>query len=343
VRCIQPARVSRRRNRVTRRWLGWFIFLIVFSVRAAQADDVGFSVVSVPNPPSDALQVGIWYPATATASEHDVGLFTQVVAPDATVSGGSHPLIVMSHGNGGTFEGHYDTALALAHAGFVVAAVTHTGDNYRDQSQATHLVPRPQGLHTVIDYMLTAWPGHSSIDSAKVGAFGFSAGGFTVLVSIGGIPDLSRVPPYCATHGATFVCKLLAAHPIPLDGKVSDTDWIADPRIKAAVIAAPAIGFTFTRQGLKNVRIPVQLWRAGDDTILPSPDYAEAVRDALPRPPEYHVVAGADHFDFLAPCSDALTHVAPMICQEHGGFNRAAFHRTFNRDVVRFFSRNLRP
>ena len=323
--------------------LGWLICLIGLSMPVARADGVGFSVVSVANAPLDALQVGIWYPTKAAASEHDVGLFTQVVAQDAVVSRGSHPLIVMSHGNGGSFEGHYDTALALARAGFVVAAMTHTGDNYKDQSEATHLTLRPQTVHAVIEYMLTAWPGHTAINPDKVGAFGFSAGGFTVLVSIGGIPDLSRVAPYCAGHAATYVCKLLAAHPVPAGERVHDTDWIADLRIKAAVIAAPAIGFTFTRAGLKNVLIPVQLWRAGDDTILPSPDYAEPVRDALPRPPEYHVVAGADHFDFLAPCSEPLAHAAPMICQEHGGFNRAAFHRTFDRDVVRFFTKTLHP
>jgi predicted dienelactone hydrolase len=325
------------------RRLVWLILLIGCAMPPARADGVGFSIVSVPNPPADALEVGIWYPTKAPGAEHDVGLFTQVVAPDAPVSRGSHPLIVMSHGNGGTFEGHYDTALALARAGFVVAAVTHTGDNYKDQSEATNLVLRPRAFHTVIDYMLTTWPGHSSIDPAKVGAFGFSAGGFTVLVAIGGIPDLSRVAAYCTGHTQTYVCKLLAAHPVPADRQVHDTDWIADPRIKAAVVAAPAIGFTFGGTGLKNVRVPVQLWRAEDDTILPSPDNVEPVRDALPRPPEYHVVAGADHFDFLAPCSDPLAHVAPAICQEHGGFDRAAFHKTFDHDVVRFLSKTLHP
>jgi predicted dienelactone hydrolase len=325
------------------RRLGWLLFLIAYSMPAAWADGVGFSIVSVPNPPSEALRVGIWYPAKAAASEHDVGLFTQVVAPDAAVSGVSHPLIVMSHGNGGSFEGHYDTALALAHAGFVVAAVTHTGDNYKDQSQATNLVLRPQAIHTLISYMLTGWSGRAAINPDEVGAFGFSSGGFTMLVAVGGVPDLSRVAPYCAGHAETYVCKLLAAHPIPADEHVRDEDWIADPRIKAAVIAAPAIGFTFGKAGLKRVLIPVQLWRAGNDSILPSPDYVEAVRDALARSPEYHVVAGADHFDFLAPCSEPLARIVPQICGERGEFDRAAFHRKFNREVVRFFRKTLHP
>jgi len=325
------------------RLLGCLLLLVVLAIPPAHADAVGFSIVSVPNPPADPLQVGIWYPTKAAASEHDVGLFTQSVAPDAPVASGRHPLIVMSHGNGGTFESHYDTALALAHAGFIVAAVTHTGDNYRDQSQATNMMPRPQALHAVIGYMLAAWSGHAAIDPAKIGAFGFSSGGFTVLVSIGGLPDLTRVTPYCAGHAATYGCRLLAEHPVPPGTRVRDDEWVADSRIKAAVVAAPAIGFAFTRAGLKNVTVPVQLWRAADDTILPSPDYAEAVRAALPRPPEYHVVSGADHFDFLAPCSEPLAQVAPGICKERGGFDRVAFHRAFNRDVTRFFTRILRP
>jgi predicted dienelactone hydrolase len=42
--------------------------------------------------------------------------------------------VVISHGNGGDDLTHIDTAMALANAGYVVAALTHTGDNPRDQS-----------------------------------------------------------------------------------------------------------------------------------------------------------------------------------------------------------------
>jgi len=30
------------------------------------------------------------------------------------------------------------------------------------------------------------------------------------------------------------------------------------------------------------------------------------------------------------------------ICQEHGGFDRTAFHQAFNTEVVRFFEQTLR-
>lgn len=87
----------------------------------------------------------------------------------------------------------------------------------------------------------------------------------------------------------------------------------------------------------------MQLWRAEDDLILPHPDYAEAVRRALPRPPETHVVANAGHFDFLTPCSATLAQYAPEICESAPGFDRTAFHTDFNRAVVGFFQRTLAP
>jgi predicted dienelactone hydrolase len=100
---------------------------------------------------------------------------------------------------------------------------------------------------------------------------------------------------------------------------------------------APAFGFSFDRAGLKDVHIPVQLWRAANDQHQPNPDYEEAVRRALPQAPEYHVVSRAGHYDFLPPCSSALASVAPAICADPLGLDRAAFHRAFNAQIVRFF------
>jgi predicted dienelactone hydrolase len=83
------------------------------------------------------------------------------------------------------------------------------------------------------------------------------------------------------------------------------------------------------------------LWRASEDQVLPHPYYAEAVRLALPSPPEAHVVLGAGHYDFLAPCSAELAKKVPAICVSAPGFDRATFHLEFDRDVVAFFTRTL--
>jgi predicted dienelactone hydrolase len=310
---------------------------------AAHAGDVGFEQLTIPDGDEKPLTIGVWYPTDATPSPQPLGLYTQTVAIGAPATGAGLPLVVMSHGAGSWYDQHYDTALALAHAGFVVAAVSHTGDNYQDHSQVLQIWKRPEQIHRLIDYMLADWSGHGQIDAGRVGVFGFSAGGFTALVAAGGTADLSLVRPHCVKVPTAFECGLVAKA-TPADAarpQPPRSAFVHDPRIKAAVVAAPALGFAFEREGLAGVRVPMQLWRAGDDHLLPNPDYAQAVRDALPRAPEYHVVPNADHFDFLAPCSALLAKVAPDICVERPGFDRVAFHAEFDADVVAFFEKTL--
>jgi predicted dienelactone hydrolase len=310
-----------------------FVLMLLASVTARAA---GFHAGQAPDPGHPSIEIGIWYPSDAPVTDQRLELSQQAVAVDGPVAGGRHGLIVISHGTGGSYAGHYDTALALAAAGYVVVALTHTGDNWRDQSGVMNIMDRPRQVSRVIDFMLSGWSGASSIDPARIGMFGFSAGGFTTLVDIGGRPDLQKVGPFCADHAAQFTCKLVAAHRNEVGvAPVPDRD----SRIKAAVVAAPALGFVFGADGLRGVTVPVQLWRADADQILPAPDYADAVRAALPSPPEFQTVPNAGHFDFLAPCSEALAHQVPVICQEAPGFDRAAFHSRMNAAIVAFFGR----
>jgi predicted dienelactone hydrolase len=318
---------------------------LMLSPSAARAANVGFREIQVPNGADKPLTVGVWYPTDAPASDHKLSTFTQNVAPDAPVSGGGLPLVVMSHGNGGWYGGHYDTALALAKAGFVAAAVSHTGDTYNDKSRETRMQDRPAHIKRLIDYMTGEWAGRSHVDANRIGVFGFSSGGFTALVAAGGTPDLSAIKPHCQAHPDYYDCGIVKrTSPAVLDQTVTlpASAWVHDPRIKAAVVAAPALGFSFGREGLKDIHVPVQLWRAENDHVLPNPDYAEAVRANLPTPPEFHLVPGADHFDFLAPCDPQLAAQVPDICKSAPGFDRVAFHQTFDRDVTAFFVRTLK-
>lgn len=298
----------------------------------AQSGQAGFERRTT----ADGIEVGVWYPAAGSPIHQRFGLSSQDVVPGAALPSGRHPLIVMSHGTGGDFAGHVDTAVALARAGFIVAALTHPGDNWRDNNHATRIEERPAALSAMISYMLQVWPGHAAIDSDRIGAFGFSAGGFTVLAAAGGRPDLTRLASHCAQHPDFFDCGLIKAQPRGV--AVPWTD-LRDARIKAVAIAAPALGFAFDRAGLAQVRVPIQLWRADDDHILPAPFYADAVRASLPNEPEFHAVPAAGHFDFLAPCADPAS--MPQICRSAPGFDRAAFHTSFDAAVVRFFSAKL--
>ncbi len=161
----------------------------------AFSSSVGFQTIQVPNGAEPPLTGGVWYPTDAPATAHSLGFFTQTVAPGAPLLGRRLPLVVLSHGGGASYDAHYDTALALAQAGFVAAAVNHAGDTNEDHSQVLRLWRRPDQLRRLISYMLEEWPQHDHLAPTRVGAFGFSNGGFTVLVAAGGVPDLNKIAP----------------------------------------------------------------------------------------------------------------------------------------------------
>lgn len=311
---------------------------------AAREAPVGFDEVRVPNGSEAPLIGGIWYPTTDEPRDVAFDGFSQRVAVDGMVTGRGLPLIVLSHGGAGSYAGHYDTALALARTGFVVAAISHAGDTYDDQSKVMMLWRRPAQLSRLIDYMLSNWRERAAIDAGRIGAYGFSNGGFTVLVEAGGIPDLTKIDPYCASNPTHDLCTTLAQAGIRSVSvfSIPSDAWKPDHRIRAIAAAAPAFGFAFDRAGLASVRIPVLLWGAADDRHQPSPWYEDHIRDALPLAPEYRVEAEAGHYAFLPPCSARMLKSAPRICVDAPGFDRADFHRRLNAELIRFFQANLR-
>ena len=315
---------------------GFLLFLGVWHPAGA----VGFQWATAPDPDGTPLQVAIWYPSGNAPQDESVGPFDMEVALNGAISAGRYPLIVMSHGTGGMALNSYDTGIALAEAGFVVAAVTHTGDNYRDQATAftrQDFVDRPRHVSRVIDFMLGVWGGRASIDPARIGLFGHSAGGTTALLIAGGIADLNRVTAFCRTETDDWGCKQARQRGRVSAGPVAPVSG-ADVRVKAIVIGAPALAIAFQPAGLAAVRIPVQLWVGEKDEIVRD---GSLIRTLLPVAPDYHFIGNGGHFAFLSPCSEMLERAAPEICRNPTGFDRAAFLGGFQRSMIAFFREHL--
>lgn len=313
---------------------------IIVVLAAARTHAVSTEQTLASDPDDRPLALRIWYPNDATYPEQ--------------VKGDQLPLIIISHGAGGGFDDHEDTARALAAAGFVVAAPAHTGDNFKDHDyvrQGRHLLGRPRHIVRTIDYMLTTWRGHRQIDPRRIGLFGFSSGGFTALVVAGGQPDFSRIARHCQQQPSAWDCEYLRRNGATAQSVQSPPEpgWRGDTRVKAVVVAAPAVSYSFEPAGLARVNIPVQLWGADHDEIIEQG--AEIIRRLLPIPPEYHQVANAGHFAFLAPCGwSKRGAIAVMqlfgverICSDSQEFDRRAFHDLFNAEVVRFMSTQIGP
>jgi len=320
--------------------------LISYAVLTALRTEhsVGFQTIQITDADGHPFVVGVWYPTQEKTKPTMLGVVLMDVARNAPISGHDLPLVVISHGNGGGPASHADLALALANAGYVVAAPMHSGDNYADQSavgSASWLGRRTRELHATIDYMLKDWQGHDRINPERIGAFGFSAGGFTILTAVGAQPDLGIIAKHC-TESPEFVCDLLRSVDSPLlnaDLTTMENDFLPDLRIKAAVVAAPGLGFTMVPNGLDNVRLPIQLWSAEGDINVPYATNTRLIHEALGSWVEFHSVAGAGHFSFLIPCGLLAP---PEICSDQGQFDRKAFHQDMNASVISFFEKNMK-
>jgi predicted dienelactone hydrolase len=264
---------------------------------------------------------------------------TFFAVPECPITGERLPLIVMSHGRRGWFGGHHDTAAALADAGFVVAALNHPGDNRRDTSgtdSLSVLVERPADTKRLIDYMLEVWPDASRIDARRIGLYGFSFGGYTGLVVVGGKPDLRKGLPNCETSSLR-ACRQLE------NGELPDRPITHDPRVKAAVIIDPFPVFVFPEENLKAITVPLQLWSSdpAQNADGLSGCCAAAINQRLPARPDYHLVENAKHFAFLATCTPKEAEAAAAICTDAPGFDRVDFHRKLHADVIAFFRKHF--
>jgi predicted dienelactone hydrolase len=309
---------------------------MVLCCAGTSASAAGIQLVNGPT-----LSGAIWYPCQAEPRHVELGDlaiafdYGLVGVKDCSVTGSKLPLIVVSHGHKGWFGGHHDTAAALADAGFVVAAINHPGDNAKDNSRSDELsvfLSRPADMVRLIDFALNDWKDKAVVDPARIGLFGFSDGGYTGLALIGAAPDFARKARGCTD--STKFCEQLRS------GETRSPP--TDARVRAAVIAEPPSGF-FTKDNLAAIKIPLQFWRAELATagVDVDPQGTARVARSLPGKPDIHTVA-ASHFVFLAPCSPELAASLPRICNDApAGFDRVAFHREFNADVIRFFREHL--
>ncbi len=312
-----------------------FAYAAILSLMASLAHAAGFQRIEIPASGSlPPLKGAVWRPCAEPTGEVKIGPYVLSVAENCPVAAEKLPLVVISHGRGGGDLGHHDTAEALADAGFVAVAIDHPGENAMDKSRIDDpsvFVERPADIKRTIDFMLGSWSGSATIDPGRVGFFGFSRGGYTGLVAIGGIPSPGKVLRLCEGDNSPTCEQARKGAPLQL---------VHDPRIRAAVIADPLAIF-FAAESFKDVTVPVQLWGSerGGDGVTP-----ESVKDVsgwLPAKPDFHIVPNSQHFDFLAPCSAELAKIAPPICADAPGFDRVAFHKALNAAVVAFFRKHL--
>ena len=319
------------------------LFAGLLAGAAAHAQDFQAGLRMLTLPGEEPVPVSLFYPTQAPARDIPMGPFTPEVAMQAPPASAVKGLILLSHGTGGSELGHHNLAQGLARHGYLVAALQHPRDNYRDRSlsaTAAYFSERPKQASRVLDALLAHPEWKDRIPAGRIGALGHSAGGYTVLALAGGIADPSVLATHCRppADDAKFCslggenAKQRAAAPAAVDVSA------ADARIRAVVAMAP-LAVVFTQASLENMKLPVQVYTAQHDEVLKGKYHGERLR-AIPGV-RFEEVAGAGHFAFMARTSFPIASDAGDPGSDPAGFDRAAFHRRLEREVVDFFDRSL--
>lgn len=313
------------------------------------------------------LRVTLWYPAAENAVETQ-----QVIGPpDAPLflagKAAGHaamapalepwPLILLSHGTGGSAMQMAWLGTALARAGFIAAAVDHPGNNALEPYTAEGFVlwwERATDLSEVLDGILADPELGPKVDASRVGAAGFAIGGYTALVLGGARTDISLFTDLCSKQPASPVCHLpetkglgtaeqmlSAVHKTSAISLARSNESFRDPRVHAIFAIAPAVGFTLTPDSLHAMRVPVDIVVGSADPIAPPKDNADYIRAHI-RGARETVLPDVAHYTFLDTCTAAGKQQLGVYCADPAGVDREAVHQRVDEMAVQFFAHELR-
>ena len=260
----------------------------------------------------------VMYPTDTPAEPIAFGPFNLDMAANAAPRPGCYPIVVISHGSGGTHLGYLALARRLVLAGYVVCMPEHPGNNRSNNALADSpqiLANRPRHLTLTLDLILADELLAAVVNRALVAVIGHSMGGYTALAIAGGRPSTQ-------------------------DGQAIDVAH--DDRVKALVLLAPATPWFMRPGALAAVQVPILMLTGERDPHTP-PFHAEVVRDGLPAETrlEHSVVSNAGHFSFMSPFPEVMRGPDFLPGNDPEGFDRSSYQDVLARDVIAFLSTAL--
>ena len=312
---------------------------------------------SAPRP----IRTTIWYPAPegllqSSILDASVPFSVPAVAEDAPIASTqrSFPLILLSHGTGGSAIQLMWLGHRLASRGYIVAAVSHHGNTALEPRPAAQgfllYWERARDLDVALKALLADTVFGARIDTTRIGAAGFSLGGYTVLAAAGARFNPAEYDRFCGSPERDFTCEGQAEFPqapsIFAELRKSDTAVQASlrhaaesyriPAVKAVLAIAPALGGGFTRADVADVRIPVLIVAGDSDKVAPVATNARRFAALIPGA-QLTVIPRIGHYTFLAECTERGRAMLPLLCAETAGANRRETHERVAAMALDFF------
>jgi len=314
------------------------------------------------------LHVIIWYPAVNTAHEvpqlvgpPDAPLFEAgSAAPNADFEPllRKLPMIVLSHGSGGSAEQMAWLGTALARAGYIAVAVDHPGNNSHAKVTPEGFVlwwERATDVSDVIDGMLADEEFGKKIEPQQIGAAGFSLGGYAVMELAGARTDVSVLYDHCKQNADYSPCHspemkgmdspqemLQQVRKTSGESLARSADSFRDARVKAVFAIAPALGEVLTTESLRAIRVPVEIVVGNADPMAPAEQNADLIERNMRGARENVLPGGVAHYTFLDTCTEAGKRTMGTYCSDLAGVDRDKVHAQVSDEAVGFFDRALK-
>lgn len=318
------------------------------SLAADAPAPVGVSALAVAaNGEAPGFTATLWYPARPGVETRLGGSrirpgYLGVVDGEPALPP-SAPVIVLTHGTGGSAQSLGWLATGLARRGALVVAADHPASSGGDPERASMMQvwTQPADVRHLLDTLLAS-PWGARVDRARIASAGFSLGGTTAMLLAGGRLDLERFPRFCKTH-QDGVCRAFSRY-----FEDADTGYYAransdhsEPRLRAAVAIAPGFTEAFTAESLATQRTPLLLITGARDQQLPPPTHVTPMRQFLPAHSRVLEIADAHHFSFLPLCGEGAVELLAesgeeFVCQEFGTTTRQQIHARTLRAVTDF-------
>jgi predicted dienelactone hydrolase len=309
------------------------------------------------------LRITVWYPAAGDAVERplligpaDKPLFNvgAVALGAAFADNRQRPVILLSHGFGGTARIMGWFGIAMAQRGYIVIAVDHPGNNGIDDitmAGSTLWWDHAKDLRAALDAIGREPAIGPHLDTANVGVAGFSFGGFTALVVAGARVDWRRWVGFCRAHpddgdclpndefpAATWQAVAAEFEAPELAAEVAHGgDDHALPNVRAAFVLAPAYVQSLDPASLSSVRVPVAIMLGDADTVVPAATGAMVAAAAIPNA-KLELLPGVSHYDWVSECTDA-GRVSSPVCKE--AHHQADAHLRAIEAAEKFFGQAL--
>ncbi len=347
-------------------WL--FALLLLAACGGAAAAPVGLKrqeapMASAADRRSDhrpTIAVTIWYPAAdgATTAQIDIGppgralLVGGQFAVDAAPRAGAYPVILLSHGFGGSAEDLSWLAGGLAAHGFVVIGVDHPGNNAMDRTLVggTAWWERPRDLIAVARAMAADPVLGPHLDMNRVGAAGFSMGGMTALALGGARIDPGHFDDFCATGPRDEVCG--AAPETPDAPRVTQREGVrllgldaaaaragentAFPGLRAILAIAPPVQM-LAPDSLGRIAVPTVLVIGDRDPLVPAATQADVAARAI-KGARLVIAPGVAHYSFVGTCTAYGRQILDL-CAKAPNQDRA--HALALKEALRLFGKTL--